>query len=83
MAPRVSLSGKADALPFFKLAIESGINFFDTADMYSKGVSEEITGKALREFANLEECVVVSCARGVPKARPMAPHVSFSGKTPP
>jgi aryl-alcohol dehydrogenase-like predicted oxidoreductase len=51
---------EADAFPFFKLAIESGINFFDTADMYSKGVSEEITGKALREFANLEECVIAT-----------------------
>jgi aryl-alcohol dehydrogenase-like predicted oxidoreductase len=51
---------EADALPFFKLAIENGINFFDTADMYSKGVSEEITGKALRQFANLEECVIAT-----------------------
>jgi aryl-alcohol dehydrogenase-like predicted oxidoreductase len=51
---------EADALPFFKLATESGINFFDTADMYSKGVSEEITGKALREFARLEECVIAT-----------------------
>jgi len=51
---------EADALLFFKLAIESGVNFFDTADMYSKGVSEEITGKALRQFAHLEECVIAT-----------------------
>jgi len=46
--------------PFFRLAVESGINFFDTADMYSVGLSEEITGRCLREFANLEECVVAT-----------------------
>jgi aryl-alcohol dehydrogenase-like predicted oxidoreductase len=46
--------------PFFRRAIEAGINFFDTADMYSLGVSEEVTGRALREFANREECVVAS-----------------------
>ncbi len=48
------------AQPFFRRAVESGINFFDTADMYSLGQSEEITGKALREYANLEECVVAT-----------------------
>ena len=47
-------------MPFFRLAVESGINFFDTADMYSLGASEEVTGKALREFARLEECVVAT-----------------------
>jgi aryl-alcohol dehydrogenase-like predicted oxidoreductase len=46
--------------PFFRRAVEAGINFFDTADMYSLGVSEEVTGRALREFANLEECVVAT-----------------------
>jgi aryl-alcohol dehydrogenase-like predicted oxidoreductase len=51
---------KHAAMPFFRLAVESGINFFDTADMYSLGASEEITGAALREFANLEECVVAT-----------------------
>jgi aryl-alcohol dehydrogenase-like predicted oxidoreductase len=48
------------AMPFFRLAVESGINFFDTADMYSLGESERVTGKALREFARLEECVVAT-----------------------
>ncbi|HEY7327111.1 MAG TPA: aldo/keto reductase [Gemmataceae bacterium] len=46
--------------PFFRRAVEVGINFFDTADMYSLGVSEEVTGRALREFARLEECVVAT-----------------------
>jgi len=48
------------ARPFFKRAIEAGINFFDTADVYSLGVSEEVTGKLLREMANLDECVVAT-----------------------
>ena len=34
-----------EARPFFRRAVELGINFFDTADVYSLGVSEEITGK--------------------------------------
>ena len=48
------------ARPFFKTAIEAGINFFDTADMYSLGVSEEITSRWLREFGNLEEIVLAT-----------------------
>jgi aryl-alcohol dehydrogenase-like predicted oxidoreductase len=44
--------------PFFKRAIEAGINFFDTADMYSLGVSEEVTGRWLREYGNLDELVI-------------------------
>lgn len=49
---------EAASAPFFKKAIESGINFFDTADMYSIGVSEEVTGKWLREYGNLDELVI-------------------------
>ncbi|MCU1314295.1 MAG: oxidoreductase, aldo/keto reductase family [Acidobacteriaceae bacterium] len=49
-----------EALPFFRHAIEAGINFFDTADMYSVGRSEEITGKALREFGPGREKVVIA-----------------------
>jgi aryl-alcohol dehydrogenase-like predicted oxidoreductase len=37
--------------PFIQRALEAGINFFDTANMYSRGVSEEILGRALRDFA--------------------------------
>jgi aryl-alcohol dehydrogenase-like predicted oxidoreductase len=48
------------SMPFFQRAIELGINFFDTADMYSRGVSEEVTGKALREYARLDEVVIAS-----------------------
>lgn len=48
------------ATPFFRRAVEAGINFFDTADMYSIGLSEEVTGKALRQFAKLDEIVLAS-----------------------
>jgi 1-deoxyxylulose-5-phosphate synthase len=48
------------AMPFFRKAVEAGINFFDTADMYSLGVSEEVTGKALREYARLEQVVLAT-----------------------
>jgi aryl-alcohol dehydrogenase-like predicted oxidoreductase len=51
---------EAAARPLYRRAVEGGINFFDTADMYSLGLSEEITGRALREFARLEECVVAT-----------------------
>ena len=48
------------AKPFFRKAVEAGINFFDTADMYSLGVSEEVTGRAIREYANREEIVLAT-----------------------
>ena len=44
----------------FRRALDLGINFFDTANMYSKGVSEEITGKMLRELAHREDYVLAS-----------------------
>jgi aryl-alcohol dehydrogenase-like predicted oxidoreductase len=49
-----------DARPFFARALEAGINFFDTADMYSLGASEEVTGRALRDMARLEEVVIAT-----------------------
>lgn len=49
-----------DARPFFRRAIEAGINFFDTADMYALGVSEEVTGRALREYGRLDELVIAT-----------------------
>jgi 1-deoxyxylulose-5-phosphate synthase len=51
---------EAAARPFFRRAVEAGVNFFDTADMYSLGASEEVTGRALKELVNLEECVVAT-----------------------
>jgi aryl-alcohol dehydrogenase (NADP+) len=50
--------------PFFQLAIEKGITFFDTANVYSIGVSEEVTGRWLREFARREEIVVATKVNG-------------------
>lgn len=51
---------EAEALPLIQRAWELGINFFDTADMYSLGVSEEITGKAIRSLGVRREDVVVA-----------------------
>ncbi len=48
------------AQPFFIRAIEAGINFFDTSDIYSIGVSEEITGRALRRYARMDEVVIAT-----------------------
>ena len=49
-----------ESKPFIRRAIEAGINFFDTADVYSLGVSEEITGRALKEYAASREEVVIA-----------------------
>lgn len=53
------------ARPFFREALEAGINFFDTANIYSGGTSEEITGKLLKEMARRDEIVVATKAFGV------------------
>lgn len=46
--------------PFFKQALEAGINFFDTADIYSIGVSEEVTGRALKELAQRDQIILAT-----------------------
>jgi aryl-alcohol dehydrogenase-like predicted oxidoreductase len=48
------------ARPFFQRAIEAGINFFDTADMYSVGMSETVVGRALREFTRRDDVVIAT-----------------------
>jgi aryl-alcohol dehydrogenase-like predicted oxidoreductase len=48
--------------PFFRQALEAGINFFDTANVYSAGSSEEITGRALRDMARRDEVVIATKA---------------------
>jgi aryl-alcohol dehydrogenase-like predicted oxidoreductase len=48
------------ARPFFKQALDLGINFFDTADMYSLGASEEVTGRALKELAKRDQVVIAT-----------------------
>ena len=49
-----------ESRPFFRRALEAGINFFDTADMYSDGVSEEITGRALKDLASRDRIVIAT-----------------------
>ena len=49
-----------DSRPFFRRALEAGITFFDTADVYSIGVSEEITGRALKEYGPPRDRVVIA-----------------------
>src|SRR5512139_763678 len=52
--------------PFIQRALELGINFFDTANVYSNGRSEEILGRALRDFtASRDEVVVATKVHGV------------------
>jgi aryl-alcohol dehydrogenase (NADP+) len=51
---------EAAARPFVQRALERGINFFDTADMYSRGVSEEVTGRALKEMAKRDQVIVAT-----------------------
>jgi 1-deoxyxylulose-5-phosphate synthase len=56
--------------PFIKRALELGINFFDTANVYSDGTSEEIVGRALRDFAKREEVVVATKVHGRMRSDP-------------
>lgn len=51
---------EAASRPFFKQALEAGINFFDTADMYSIGVSEEVTGRALKDLAKRDQIILAT-----------------------
>ncbi|AFH60375.1 aldo/keto reductase [Paenibacillus caseinilyticus] len=50
--------------PIIKKALELGINFFDTANVYSDGTSEEIVGRALKDFANRDEIVIATKVHG-------------------
>jgi 1-deoxyxylulose-5-phosphate synthase len=50
--------------PFFVAAVEAGINFFDTANVYSDGSSEEITGRALAELTRRDEVVIATKVNG-------------------
>jgi 1-deoxyxylulose-5-phosphate synthase len=56
--------GEDDARPFFRRALEAGINFFDTANVYSAGSSEEITGRALKDFATRDDVVIATKVHG-------------------
>ncbi|MBP2111025.1 aldo/keto reductase [Paenibacillus silagei] len=53
-----------ESRPFIRKALELGINFFDTANIYSDGTSEEIVGRALKEFATRDEIVLATKVHG-------------------
>ena len=55
---------EAAAEPFVRDAVEAGISFFDTANIYSLGVSEEITGRLLARYAQRDQIVIASKVRG-------------------
>ena len=53
-----------ESRPFIKKSLDMGINFFDTANVYSDGTSEEIMGRALRDFTRREEVVIATKVHG-------------------
>lgn len=61
---------EADSRPFIKSALESGINFFDTANIYSDGESERVLGRALRDFASRDEVVIATKVWGAVRSGP-------------
>ena len=56
--------GEEESRPFIKRALEAGINFFDTANRYSLGSSEEILGRTIRDFARRDEVVIATKVYG-------------------
>jgi 1-deoxyxylulose-5-phosphate synthase len=56
--------------PFIRRAVEAGINFFDTANVYSDGTSEEIVGRALADYARRDEIVLATKVHGVMRPGP-------------
>jgi 1-deoxyxylulose-5-phosphate synthase len=56
--------GEEESRPFIKRALETGINFFDTANRYSLGNSEEILGRAIKDFARRDEVVIATKVYG-------------------
>ncbi|MEU9052085.1 aldo/keto reductase [Streptomyces sp. NPDC048384] len=64
--------------PLIQQALDAGINFFDTANVYSDGTSEEIVGKALRDFARRDEIVLATKVNG--RMRPGANGAGLSRK---
>jgi len=62
--------------PFIREALEKGINFFDTADVYSIGASEEILGRALKEYAKRRDVVVATKVHGAMGPDPNAKGLS-------
>jgi aryl-alcohol dehydrogenase (NADP+) len=63
-----------ESRPFVKRALELGINYFDTADIYSLGVSEEVLGRAIKEYSRREDVVIATKV-----CLPMGPGLNQSG----
>ncbi len=65
-----------EAKPFVTRALEAGVNFFDTADVYSNGASEEVLGRALREIGVDRNDVVIAtkCNFGAEPLQPAVPR---------
>lgn len=61
---------ESESRPLIRQAVDAGINFFDTANVYSNGSSEEIVGKALAEFTRREEIVIATKVHGVMRTGP-------------
>jgi aryl-alcohol dehydrogenase-like predicted oxidoreductase len=72
-------SPRRGAGPFIKKALEAGINFFDTANRYSLGNSEEILGRAIKDFARRDEVVIATKVYG--RMRPGPNGAGLSRKT--
>jgi 1-deoxyxylulose-5-phosphate synthase len=66
--------GEEDSRPLIKHALDAGINLFDTANLYSLGSSEEILGRALRDFADRDDVVIATKLR-----HPMRPGPNGAG----
>jgi aryl-alcohol dehydrogenase-like predicted oxidoreductase len=68
--------GEAEARPLIRHALEAGINFFDTANMYSQGSSEEILGRALKDHANRDDVVIATKLRHPMRSGPNSKGLS-------
>jgi aryl-alcohol dehydrogenase-like predicted oxidoreductase len=74
---------EADSRPFIRHALDLGINFFDTADMYGGGESEEVSGRALAQFAQRDDIVIATKIfypmRPGPNGRGLSRKAIFAG----
>jgi len=70
--------GEEEGRPFIRKALEAGINFFDTANVYSDGASEEVLGRAIRDFTTREAVVIATKVYG--RMRPDANGQGLSRK---
>ena len=66
-----------EARPFIRRAIELGINFFDTADMYSVGASEEVLGRALKDFGPGRDRIIIATNRNQSRPKSSTPSATI------